>query len=256
MLFNTSHNFDFPPELALQNSVTFLDVVEHTRLLGLQISTDLRWTEHTKYLCKKASTWMWMLRRMKILNIQPEIILDVYFKEIRSILEMGCQVFHSGLTNNQSRDIENIQKRSLKIILGSLYSNYDEACTLLSCEPLADRRHSGSESLKSGQNPTYLWFCPKLIILFLFRNQNLLFDSWPISTKYMSSLIYQSVKRGKKSSFICISYKAFLYQWSNFIITICMYTGLCFGHHLQTVEARKKFCIWKWVRIFPAIWYS
>ena len=55
---------------------------------------------------------------------------------------MGCQVFHSGLTNNQSRDIENIQKRSLKIILGSLYSNYDEACTLLSCEPLADRRES------------------------------------------------------------------------------------------------------------------
>ena len=85
---------------------------------------------------------MWMLRRMKILNIEPEIILDFYFKKIRSILEMGCQVFHSGLTKNQSRDIEKLQKKSLKIILGKLYTNYEEACTLLSCEPLSDRRES------------------------------------------------------------------------------------------------------------------
>ena len=142
LLFNTSHNFDFPPELSLQSSSTFLEVVEHTRLLGIQISTDLRWAEHSKYLCKKTTARMWMLRRMKILNIEPEIILDFYFKEIRSILEMGCQVFHSGLTLSQSRDIENIQKRSLKIILGKLYSNYEEACTLLYCEPLSDRRES------------------------------------------------------------------------------------------------------------------
>ena len=43
---------------------------------------------------------------------------------------MGCQLFHSGLTSNQSRDIENIQKRTLKIILGKVYTNYEEACTL------------------------------------------------------------------------------------------------------------------------------
>ena len=82
------------------------------RLLGLQISTDLRWADHTRYICKKANSRLWMLRRMKILNIEPEIILDFYFEEIRSILEMGCQIFHSGLTNNnQSRDFENIQKK-------------------------------------------------------------------------------------------------------------------------------------------------
>ena len=113
MLFNTSHSYDFPPELALSSSSPFLDVVEHTKLLGLQISTDLRWEEQTRYLCKKANSKMWMLRRMKILNIEPEIILDFYFKEIRSILEMGCQVFHSGLTKNQSRDIGKLQKKSL-----------------------------------------------------------------------------------------------------------------------------------------------
>ena len=83
-----------------------------------------------------------MLRRMKILKIDPTIIIDFYFKEIRSICEMACQVFHSGLTKKQCSEIESVQKKSLKIILGDLYSTYEEACTLLSAEPLADRRDS------------------------------------------------------------------------------------------------------------------
>ena len=142
MLFNTSRKFDFPPEMILpkSSSAECLDVVEFTRLLGIQISTDLRWTEQTKFICKRANSRLWMLRRMKILNINPDIIVDFYFKEIRSICEMACQVFHSGLTKNQSRDIESIQKRALKLILGELYSSYEEACTLLSAEPLSDRR--------------------------------------------------------------------------------------------------------------------
>ena len=80
-----------------------------------------------------------MLRRMKILNINPDIIVDFYFKEIRSICEMACQVFHSGLTINQSRDIKSIQKKALKLILCELYSSYEKACTLLSAEPLSDQ---------------------------------------------------------------------------------------------------------------------
>ena len=144
MLFNTSRNFDFPPEMKLPGSSSpdFLNVVEVTRLLGVQITTNLKWSEHTKYICKRANTKLWMLRRMKILRIDPDIITDFYFKEIRSICEMACQVFHSGLTKNQSRDIESIQKRALKLILGDLYSGYEEACTLMSAEPLSDRRDS------------------------------------------------------------------------------------------------------------------
>ena len=86
------------------------------------------------------STHVWILRRMKVLNIDPDVIVDFYFKEIRSVCEMACQVFHSGLTKNQSRDIEKIQKRALKLILGHHYTSYFEACILMSAEPLADRR--------------------------------------------------------------------------------------------------------------------
>ena len=140
MLFNTSRKFDFPPEVQLPGSKTFLDVVSHTRLLGIQLTADLKWSEHTKYICERANAKLWMLRRMKILNIEPDIIVDFYFKEIRSIFEMACQVFHSGLTKYQSSNIEKIQKRALKLILGEHYSTYEEASTLMSAEPLSDRR--------------------------------------------------------------------------------------------------------------------
>ena len=142
MLFNTSRNFDFPPELKLPGSANFLNVIETTKLLGIQLTTDLRWSQHTSYLCMRAASKFWMLRRMRILKIDPSIIVDFYFKEIRSVCEMACQVFHSGLTKQQSQDIENIQKKSLKIILGDVYSCYEEACSLLLAEPLADRRHT------------------------------------------------------------------------------------------------------------------
>ena len=75
-----------------------------------------------------------------LFNIDPDIIVDFYFKEIRSIFEMACQVFHSGLTKYQSNNIEKMQKRALKLILGEHYSSYDEACILMSAEPLSDRR--------------------------------------------------------------------------------------------------------------------
>ena len=98
----------------------------------------------------------WVLT--KILKIAPEIILDFYFKEIRSICEMACQVFHSGLTKKQSKDIENIQKRALKLILGNIYTDYNVACTLMTVEPLSDRRRTLcltfiKRAVKKGQHP-------------------------------------------------------------------------------------------------------
>ena len=81
MLFNKSQILDFQPEITLQNSETYLDVVDQSRLLGLQVTTDLRWAAHTQSIVKRANCKLWMLRRMKLLlNIDPYIIVDFYFK--------------------------------------------------------------------------------------------------------------------------------------------------------------------------------
>ena len=48
---------------------------------------------NTQYICEKAMKRMWTLRRMKSLNLDENLILDTYIKEIRSILELAVPVW-------------------------------------------------------------------------------------------------------------------------------------------------------------------
>ena len=74
------------------------------------------------------------------LELDTFTMFDVYTKEVRSILELAVPVWHSGLTKNQTRDIERIQRISFQIILGSAYVNYKQACNLLGSQTLEERR--------------------------------------------------------------------------------------------------------------------
>ena len=86
-----------------------------------------------------------MLRRLKKLDIEPLNILDVYLKEIRSILELAVPAWHSGLTLKQAADIERVQRVAVAIILsdcntGKCGMSYDMALVTLSLDPLTVRR--------------------------------------------------------------------------------------------------------------------
>ena len=88
---------------------------------------------------------MWTLRQMKILDIEPYVILDVYLKEIRSVLELAVPAWHSGLTIKQSADIERVQRVAVSIILSDAQTglceySYNMSLVILNLEPLADRR--------------------------------------------------------------------------------------------------------------------
>ena len=88
--------------------------------------------------------WMWTLRRMKILDVDPSTICDVYTKEIRSLLELAV-AWHSGLTCKQSADIERLQKGLVQVILSNCKTGisdftYDMAMASLDLEPLETRR--------------------------------------------------------------------------------------------------------------------
>ena len=83
---------------------------------------------------------MWLLRRMKVLKLEPELIFDYYIKEIRVLLEQGVAVWNSGLTKSQIKELEKVQKVALKIILGDQYHSYKSACNFFKIEKLSIRR--------------------------------------------------------------------------------------------------------------------
>lgn len=145
MKFNFSRSYDFPPEVQINGFCNDLSVVPQTKLLGVIITEDLKWDANTKYICQKALKRLWILRRMKLLNVEPAVILDVYTKEIRSVLELASPAWHSGLTRKQTADIERIQKIAVKIILSkddkaTNSLSYRTSLSLLGIESLEERR--------------------------------------------------------------------------------------------------------------------
>ena len=77
MKFNFSRNFDFPPEMKLTGFNSNLEVVKEARLLGIIITDDLKWSANTSSICSKAYKKMWILRRLKVLNVGQDLLLDV-----------------------------------------------------------------------------------------------------------------------------------------------------------------------------------
>ena len=68
-----------------------------------------------------------MIKRLKNLGASEEQLLDVYTKQVRSLLEVAVPVWHSSLTLSDKLDIERVQKASLQIILGQEYIYYSSA---------------------------------------------------------------------------------------------------------------------------------
>ena len=116
MKFNFRKSLDFPPIFSFENGPS-LEIVNQTKLVGIIISDDLKWSAHVEYMVKRANKKIWLLRRMKILKLDTDILLDFYCKEVRSILEFGVPVWNSGITSRMRELIERVQKVCISIIL-------------------------------------------------------------------------------------------------------------------------------------------
>ena len=80
---------------------------------------------------------------MKVLDVEPLVILDVYTKEIRSLLELAVPVWNSGLTQKQVADIERVQRVAVSVILSDCKTGYyNMALVILDLEPLDARREN------------------------------------------------------------------------------------------------------------------
>ena len=142
IIFNTARNYDFVPKLTLPDmgGGEYLEVVEHFKLLGVMVRSDTRWYDNTNYICKKGYGRLWMMRRLKKLGVNTQELLDIYHKQVRSVLELAVPVWQPGLTQQEVEQIERVQKCALHIIMGDNYKDYSNALQTLNCETLNTRR--------------------------------------------------------------------------------------------------------------------
>ena len=112
--------------------------VENFKLLGVIINNKLNWHDHTDYICGKASQRIYFLILLKRAGKQASDIVQVYVSKIRSVLEYACEVWHPGLTQEQSNMIEHVQKRALNVAFPDM--GYEEAMAECGLCSLKQRR--------------------------------------------------------------------------------------------------------------------
>ena len=78
--------------------------------------------------------------------------MTIYTSYVRSILEQSCPIWHSSLTQEDSDDLEEVQKSAMRIILQDDYTNYEEGLEYVMLAKLSDMREK--LSLKFAQNCT------------------------------------------------------------------------------------------------------
>ncbi|KAI8510950.1 hypothetical protein Bbelb_118660 [Branchiostoma belcheri] len=141
-----------------------LQEVKVAKLLGLHLQADLRWDAHVDYMVKKGGTRLFLLRKLKTFRLSIEDLLTIYTSYVRPVCEYAVPAWHPGLTQAQRNQLERIQRRAVRTILGKNYTNYADACLLLGLETLERRRDHLCLTFarKLLQSPDYRhWFPPR-----------------------------------------------------------------------------------------------
>ena len=138
LIFNFTQNYQFTTRLMLNDEI--VEVLDRTRLLGTIITSDLKWDDNTANIVKKANARMQLLRKVSSFGTSRDELKIIYILFIRSLLEQSATVWHSSLTQENSDDLERIQKSAIKIIMGSSYQSYMKSLELLDLETLSQRR--------------------------------------------------------------------------------------------------------------------
>ena len=133
------------------------------KLLGVIITNDLKWDENTDFITKKAFSRLWIIRRLKKLGASRKALLDIYTKNVRSVLEYASVVWSSSITKKNTAQIERVQKAAFAIVLDKQYGSYEEACAVLDMQTLSERREylARQFAIKASNHPIHSdWFVP------------------------------------------------------------------------------------------------
>ena len=124
-----------------------IEVVTSVKLFGFTISNNLKWNAHIENVIKKESSRLYQLRQLKRAKGDPSQLVCFYTTCIRPVSEYACQVFHNGLPKYLSEELENIQRRALRILFPVL--SYQEALKECNIATIYQRRQLLTERLFS-----------------------------------------------------------------------------------------------------------
>ena len=83
---------------------------------------------------------MIILRKLSEFGAPREHLKTIYILYIRSVLEQSAVVWHSSLTQQNTEDLNRVQKSACKIMLKNRYESYQKSLDILDLQDLSERR--------------------------------------------------------------------------------------------------------------------
>ena len=151
--FNFSSKNTKPQNLQLNGNP--IKSLENITLLGVIITSDLKWKENTDEICKQVNRKLFILVLLKRFGVKVDKLITIWKVVLRPKTEYAAPLWHSGLTVSDTSKLERLQKSALGIILGVTYIDfikhyrvkdkvvpYEEALALLKLTTLSTRREA------------------------------------------------------------------------------------------------------------------
>ena len=97
------------------------------KILGTIVNNRLTWEENCSQLIKKVNTRMAIVRNAKAFGATIKEMVHLWITFCRGTIEQTCVLWHKSLTEENSHDLERVQKTFAKLALGQKYNNYEAA---------------------------------------------------------------------------------------------------------------------------------
>ena len=91
-----------------------------------------------------------MVKRLKGMGASEQVLIDIYQKHVRSVLELAVAVWHGAISQDERNEIERVQKATHHIVLGDQYLSYRSAL-----------KHTGMDTLEARTSKLCLKFAKK-----------------------------------------------------------------------------------------------
>ena len=107
----------------------YLDSVKHHPYLGVELSHNLKWTEHISNITLKANKALWFIWR-NLWRCSTSIKQQMYFALVRPILEYSCVAWDPHASSDIQR-VEMVQRRAARFVSNNYKKSEGTATDLL-----------------------------------------------------------------------------------------------------------------------------
>jgi len=98
----------------------FISALYVSKILGVTVNSDLKWDYHVAVITSKAGKRLWFMKQLRKAGVTQDDLMFYYQSVVRPVLEYASPCWHLNLTKEQTKQLEDVQRRALQVIFGNI----------------------------------------------------------------------------------------------------------------------------------------